>query len=64
MQDLVGRLTIDEMVAQMSHGGGTSANGNFIFGIIRSATETMILLYHPQDLYLRRGVNGLGGRKT
>ena len=44
MQDLVGRLTIDEMVAQMSHGGGTSANGNFIFGIIRSATETMILL--------------------
>ena len=44
MQDLVGRLTIDEMVAQMSHGGGTSVNGNFIFGIIRSATETMILL--------------------
>ena len=28
VQDLVGRLTLDEMVAQMSHGGGTSVNGD------------------------------------
>ena len=28
MQDLVGRLTLDEMVAQMSHGGGTSSTGD------------------------------------
>ena len=27
LQDLVGRLTLDEMVAQMSHGGAES-NGN------------------------------------
>ena len=30
MQDLVGRLTLDEMVAQMSHGGGAVTNGNFM----------------------------------
>ena len=32
MQDLVGRLSLDEMVAQMSHGGGASSNGDLIIG--------------------------------
>ena len=33
MQDLVGRLTLDEMVAQMSHGGRASSDGDLIVGI-------------------------------
>ena len=28
MQDLVGRLTLDEMVAQMSHGGASNNGTN------------------------------------
>ena len=40
MQDLVGRLTLDEMVAQMSHGGGAITNGNFMLVMIRSAAKT------------------------
>ena len=47
MRDLVGRLTLDEMVAQMSHGGGASSNGDLKLEIIgvRSTTGIIILYY-------------------
>ena len=55
MQDLVGRLTLDEMVAQMSHGG--ASNNGILIGIDSLIMMFRILFAGPAPAITRLGIN-------